>query len=148
MSFLPNKISVTFTSCNCPKAKLLIEVLIFCKKEESVIFFHAMGKGRRTRVGPMHHVLDRGSHWRHLADTTDWSMRRRCSLSLPLLRQLVYIRWRCVCLCTRRERLVVEWEMTGDLLVDLGTDQTSCHNPFNGGYYPVQVQLDVLARVR
>jgi len=51
-------------------------------------------------------------------------------------------------LCTRRERLVVEWEMTGDLLIDLGTDQTSCHNPFNGGYYPVQVQLDVLARVR
>jgi urocanate hydratase len=23
-----------------------------------------------------------------------------------------------------------------DLLVDLGSDQTSLHNPFNGGYYP------------
>ena len=29
--------------------------------------------------------------------------------------------------------------MTGELLVDLGSDQTSCHNPFNGGYYPVQL---------
>jgi urocanate hydratase len=31
------------------------------------------------------------------------------------------------------ERLAVEEE----LLVELGSDQTSCHNPFNGGYYPV-----------
>lgn len=23
--------------------------------------------------------------------------------------------------------------------MDLGSDQTSCHNPFNGGYYPVQL---------
>ena len=38
-----------------------------------------------------------------------------------------------------RERLVLEMDQTGELLVDLGTDQTSCHNPFNGGYYPVQV---------
>lgn len=30
------------------------------------------------------------------------------------------------------ERLAEE-----DLHVDLGSDQTSCHNPFNGGYYPV-----------
>lgn len=28
---------------------------------------------------------------------------------------------------------------TGECLVDLGSDQTSCHNPFNGGYYPVQL---------
>ncbi|XP_021941777.1 urocanate hydratase-like isoform X2 [Zootermopsis nevadensis] len=37
------------------------------------------------------------------------------------------------------ERLVEEYERTGQLLVDLGSDQTSCHNPFNGGYYPVQL---------
>ena len=40
-----------------------------------------------------------------------------------------------------RERLVEEFDRTGDLLVDLGSDQTSCHNPFQGGYYPVQVKL-------
>ncbi len=27
------------------------------------------------------------------------------------------------------------------MLVDLGSDQTSCHNPFNGGYYPVQLSF-------
>lgn len=32
-----------------------------------------------------------------------------------------------------------EHEKTGELLVDLGSDQTSCHNPFNGGYYPVEL---------
>ncbi|XP_064422410.1 urocanate hydratase [Latimeria chalumnae] len=37
------------------------------------------------------------------------------------------------------ERLVREYDVTGDLLVDLGSDQTSCHNPFSGGYYPVQI---------
>jgi urocanate hydratase len=37
------------------------------------------------------------------------------------------------------ERLVEEYEKTGELLVDMGSDQTSCHNPFNGGYYPVQL---------
>jgi urocanate hydratase len=31
------------------------------------------------------------------------------------------------------ERLAAEKE----LLVDLGSDQTSLHNPYNGGYYPV-----------
>uniref|UniRef100_A0A287AAZ5 Urocanate hydratase n=2 Tax=Sus scrofa TaxID=9823 RepID=A0A287AAZ5_PIG len=36
-------------------------------------------------------------------------------------------------------RLVHELDTTGELLVDLGSDQTSCHNPFNGGYYPVQL---------
>lgn len=34
-----------------------------------------------------------------------------------------------------------EYEKTGDLLVDLGSDQTSLHNPFNGGYYPVQLSF-------
>lgn len=40
-----------------------------------------------------------------------------------------------------RERLVKEYEGTGELLVDLGSDQTSLHNPFSGGYYPVQLSL-------
>jgi urocanate hydratase len=42
--------------------------------------------------------------------------------------------------------IVAVWEYfleytkkTGDLLIDLASDQTSCHNPFLGGYYPVQV---------
>ncbi|XP_054831811.1 urocanate hydratase [Eublepharis macularius] len=39
------------------------------------------------------------------------------------------------------ERLVDEFNKTGELLVDLGSDQTSCHNPFNGGYYPVQLNF-------
>ena len=30
----------------------------------------------------------------------------------------------------------------GEMLVDLGSDQTSLHNPFNGGYYPVQVSFE------
>uniref|UniRef100_A0A8C8S2K0 urocanate hydratase n=1 Tax=Pelusios castaneus TaxID=367368 RepID=A0A8C8S2K0_9SAUR len=40
------------------------------------------------------------------------------------------------------ERLVYELDTTGELLVDLGSDQTSCHNPFSGGYYPVQLSFD------
>uniref|UniRef100_A0A8C5Q5P9 urocanate hydratase n=1 Tax=Leptobrachium leishanense TaxID=445787 RepID=A0A8C5Q5P9_9ANUR len=40
------------------------------------------------------------------------------------------------------ERLVEEYERTGERLVDLGSDQTSLHNPFNGGYYPVQLPFD------
>uniref|UniRef100_A0A8C6YGJ6 Urocanate hydratase n=1 Tax=Naja naja TaxID=35670 RepID=A0A8C6YGJ6_NAJNA len=39
------------------------------------------------------------------------------------------------------ERLVDEFNTTGELLVDLGSDQTSCHNPYNGGYYPVQLSF-------
>ncbi|RWS29284.1 urocanate hydratase-like isoform X1 [Leptotrombidium deliense] len=35
------------------------------------------------------------------------------------------------------EKLVEVYQNSGELLVDLGSDQTSCHNPFNGGYYPV-----------
>jgi len=29
-----------------------------------------------------------------------------------------------------------------ELLVELGSDQTSCHNPFGGGYYPYQVSFE------
>ncbi|CAF1242666.1 unnamed protein product [Rotaria sp. Silwood1] len=36
------------------------------------------------------------------------------------------------------ERLANEKET----LVDLGSDQTSCHNPYQGGYYPVQLSYD------
>lgn len=36
---------------------------------------------------------------------------------------------------------MLEYETTGELLVDLGSDQTSLHNPFNGGYYPVQLNF-------
>ncbi|XP_004068534.1 urocanate hydratase [Oryzias latipes] len=39
------------------------------------------------------------------------------------------------------ERLLLEFERTGELLVDLGSDQTSLHNPFNGGYYPVPLSF-------
>ncbi|XP_045129660.1 urocanate hydratase-like [Portunus trituberculatus] len=39
------------------------------------------------------------------------------------------------------ERLVKEYEATGELLVELGSDQTSCHNPFGGGYCPVQLSF-------
>ncbi|VEL25487.1 unnamed protein product [Protopolystoma xenopodis] len=35
------------------------------------------------------------------------------------------------------ERLAEIYRTTGELLVDIGSDQTSCHNPFQGGYYPV-----------
>ncbi len=36
----------------------------------------------------------------------------------------------------------MEHERTGELLVNLGSDQTSLHNPFGGGYYPVQISFD------
>ncbi len=45
------------------------------------------------------------------------------------------------------ERFVEEYAETGELLVDLGSDQTSCHNPFNGGYYPVQLTFEQSLRV-
>ncbi|KAF8766624.1 Urocanate hydratase like protein [Argiope bruennichi] len=40
------------------------------------------------------------------------------------------------------ERIKNEHEKTGELLADLGSDQTSCHNPFDGGYYPVQLTFE------
>lgn len=39
------------------------------------------------------------------------------------------------------ERLADEADK-GELLVELGSDQTSLHNPYNGGYYPVQLTFD------
>lgn len=36
----------------------------------------------------------------------------------------------------------MEYERTGELIADLGSDQTSCHNPFGGGYYPNNISLD------
>jgi urocanate hydratase len=36
------------------------------------------------------------------------------------------------------ERLAQEPEH----LIDLGSDQTSLHNPYNGGYYPVSLTFD------
>ncbi|XP_076046199.1 urocanate hydratase-like [Oratosquilla oratoria] len=45
------------------------------------------------------------------------------------------------------ERLVEEYNQTGELLVELGSDQTSCHNPFNGGYYPVQLSFEDTEKV-
>jgi urocanate hydratase len=40
------------------------------------------------------------------------------------------------------EHLVREYDRSGDLLCDLGSDQTSCHNPYLGGYYPVQISYE------
>ncbi|XP_055327784.1 urocanate hydratase-like isoform X2 [Paramacrobiotus metropolitanus] len=40
------------------------------------------------------------------------------------------------------EKLVELHEKTGEVVVDLGSDQTSCHNPFNGGYFPVQLSYE------
>lgn len=37
--------------------------------------------------------------------------------------------------------MLLEFERTGELLVDLGSDQTSLHNPYNGGYYPAQLSF-------
>ena len=31
--------------------------------------------------------------------------------------------------------------------MDLGSDQTSLHNPFGGGYYPVQLNMEEAHRV-
>jgi len=45
------------------------------------------------------------------------------------------------------EMFVSELEKTGELLVELGSDQTSCHNPFNGGYYPVDYTYDEAQKV-
>ncbi|KAI1303555.1 Urocanate hydratase [Halotydeus destructor] len=39
-------------------------------------------------------------------------------------------------------RMAEVYQETGELLVDLGSDQTSLHNPFLGGYYPYQVTYE------
>ena len=44
-----------------------------------------------------------------------------------------------------REKLVRVADQTGEILADLGSDQTSCHNPYHGGYYPVQVSRQALS---
>merc|ERR1712045_203547 len=44
------------------------------------------------------------------------------------------------------ERFLQEYQQTGELLVELGSDQTSCHNPYNGGYYPVQLSYEESAK--
>ncbi|KAL3312521.1 Urocanate hydratase [Cichlidogyrus casuarinus] len=40
------------------------------------------------------------------------------------------------------EELVKVHKMTGERLVDVASDQTSCHNPFHGGYYPVGLSYE------
>ena len=40
------------------------------------------------------------------------------------------------------EALAAASEEKKTLLVDLGSDQTSLHNPWNGGYYPVQISFE------
>ncbi|XP_071455072.1 urocanate hydratase-like [Hetaerina americana] len=45
------------------------------------------------------------------------------------------------------ERLADELERTGERLVDLASDQTSCHDPFGGGYYPVQVSYEEAQKI-
>jgi len=40
------------------------------------------------------------------------------------------------------EEFVREYKRSGHLLVELGSDQTSCHNPFGGGYTPVQLNYE------
>ncbi len=40
------------------------------------------------------------------------------------------------------ERFAQEVEQGGELLAELGSDQTSLHNPFGGGYYPVQLSFE------
>ncbi len=43
-----------------------------------------------------------------------------------------------------RGNVVDVWEKfdTGDIYIDLGSDQTSLHNPWAGGYYPVEMSLE------
>ena len=38
----------------------------------------------------------------------------------------------------------VMWERMAEreVKIDLGSDQTSCHNPWSGGYYPADVDFD------
>lgn len=46
--------------------------------------------------------------------------------------------------------IVALWEALAEekeLLVELGSDQTSLHNPYNGGYYPVQLSFEEAKRV-
>jgi urocanate hydratase len=38
-------------------------------------------------------------------------------------------------------------EREDELLVELGSDQTSLHNPFHGGYYPVGLSFEESQRL-
>ena len=40
------------------------------------------------------------------------------------------------------EALAAVAETSNEVLVDLGSDQTSLHNPFGGGYYPVGMSME------
>ena len=40
------------------------------------------------------------------------------------------------------ERFADIYTKTGELLVDLGSDQTSCHIPYQGGYWPADMSLE------
>ena len=40
------------------------------------------------------------------------------------------------------EALLEHYKRTGEMLVDLGSDQTSLHNPYLGGYFPVQLTYE------
>eukprot|EP00002_Diphylleia_rotans_P016291 TRINITY_DN3171_c0_g1_i4.p1 TRINITY_DN3171_c0_g1~~TRINITY_DN3171_c0_g1_i4.p1 ORF type:complete len:494 (-),score=87.03 TRINITY_DN3171_c0_g1_i4:983-2464(-) len=40
------------------------------------------------------------------------------------------------------QKVLEDAEQTGELLVELGSDQTSLHNPYNGGYYPCQIGFE------
>lgn len=42
---------------------------------------------------------------------------------------------------------MTEYQRTGELLVELGSDQTSLHNPYGGGYYPVQLDFNEAQQV-
>uniref|UniRef100_A0A3P8YMW7 Urocanate hydratase n=1 Tax=Esox lucius TaxID=8010 RepID=A0A3P8YMW7_ESOLU len=66
-----------------------------------------------------------------------WLMEVTSDIEHCIRLNLTYL---CVFL-SARERLLKEYEMTDELLVDLGSDQTSLHNPFSGGYYPVQLSF-------
>ena len=41
----------------------------------------------------------------------------------------------------------MEYQRTGELLADLGSDQTSLHNPYGGGYYPAQLSFEEAQQV-
>ena len=41
------------------------------------------------------------------------------------------------------ERLASIFTQTGELLCELGSDQTSCHNPYSGGQYWNQAEQNM-----
>eukprot|EP01080_Neovahlkampfia_damariscottae_P005770 gene5770-9591_t len=62
---------------------------------------------------------------------------------IELIKQ--YRKEKKICSIGYHGNVVDLWEKLAnqdELLVELGSDQTSCHNPFNGGYYPVQCSFE------